>query len=335
VIVDLKRFIAEERPYWTELAGMLDKLEADTAHKLELEQARRFHYLYERASADLGKISTFSSEPELRRYLESLVARAYGEIHEVRRRPHRLAPLRWFFETFPQTFRRQAGAFWLSGAVMLAGTLFGVAVMLFDPESKSVVMPFGHLLGDPSERVAQEEKAADDRLEGGKGSFSAYLIVNNTRVSIFAMALGATWGVGTIILLFYNGALLGAVAADYVMAGQTGFLLGWLLPHGSVEIPAILLAGQAGLVLARAMIGWGEKTTMPVRLRQAGPDLVTLIGGVVVLLVWAGFVEAFLSQYHEPVLPYEVKIAIGAGELILLGLFLSLSGRKSQQEPAA
>ena len=45
-------------------------------------------------------------------------------------------------------------------------------------------------------------------------------------------------------------AILGAVAVDYVADGQTRFLLGWLLPHGAIEIPAILIAGQAGLVLA-------------------------------------------------------------------------------------
>jgi hypothetical protein len=37
-----------------------------------LDQLRRFHYLYERASSDLGKITTFASEPDTRRYLETL-----------------------------------------------------------------------------------------------------------------------------------------------------------------------------------------------------------------------------------------------------------------------
>ena len=32
---------------------------------------------------------------------------------------------------------------------------------------------------------------------------------------------------------------------DYILAGESVFLLGWLLPHGAIEIPAILLAGQA------------------------------------------------------------------------------------------
>src|SRR5213079_3164412 len=107
-------------------------------------------------------------------------------------------------------------------------------------------------------------------------------------------------GVGTILMLFYNGIMIGAIAVDYIRAGQTKFLLGWLLPHGSIEIPAILIAGQAGLMLAGALIGWGKRLSMRARLRATSQDLVTLIFGVAVLLAWAGFVEAFLSQYHEP-----------------------------------
>jgi uncharacterized membrane protein SpoIIM required for sporulation len=143
------------------------------------------------------------------------------------------------------------------------------------------------------------------------------------------MALGMTWGVGTVLLLFYNGVILGAVALDYVRAGQTKFLLGWLLPHGAVEIPAILIAGQAGLVLALALIGWGTRAPVRERLREVSRDLTTLIFGVGLLLIWAGFVEAFLSQYHEPVVPYVAKIAFGLVELVLLFLFLAKSGTRS------
>ena len=120
--------------------------------------------------------------------------------------------------------------------------------------------------------------------------------------------------------------MLGAVAVDFVQAGQTKFLLGWLLPHGAIEIPAILIAGQAGLMLALALIGRGQRVPLRARLRAVSHDLVTLIFGVGLLLVWAGFVEAFLSQYHEPVIPYSAKIAFGLVELVLLFLFLAKSG---------
>ncbi len=328
MIIDLKKFIQEERPYWSELETILDNLESRTTYGLDLNGVKRFHHLYQRASADLAKMVTYSSEPNIRRYLESLVARAYGEIHETRHKPHRLAPLHWFFTVFPNTFRRNIRAFWISLAAFLLGCVLGGFALTVDPGAKQVIMPFPHLKGDPSQRVAWEESADEDRLEGAKTYFSSYLITHNTKVSIFTLALGMTYGLGTLIYLFYNGVILGAVAFDYIQAGETPFLLGWLLPHGAVEIPAILLAGQAGLVLASALIGWDRPIPLRIRLRKVSKDLVTLIIGVAIMLSWAGIIEAFFSQYHEPAIPYSGKIGFGILELTALVLFLAKSGTR-------
>jgi len=332
MIIDVQRFIATEKSQWEELEYVLQLLERDPSRRMSVDESKRFHYLYEKVSSDLAKISTFASEKEIRGYLESLVARAYGEIHETRIKPHRFSPFKWFFRTFPQTFRRHFNAFLLSTAIFLVGSMFGAAAVSLDSEAAEAIMPFRQLLEDPRKRVEREEKHVNDRLEGQKTTFSAYLMNNNIRVSIFAMALGMSWGVGTIIILFYNGVILGAVAMVYVAAGETVFLLGWLLPHGAIEIPAVLFGGQAGLVLANTMIGKGQRTPLRVRLRAASADLMTLIFGVAVLLVWAGFVEAFLSQYHEPVIPYWLKITFGSLELVLLALFLGRSGRNAPPE---
>jgi len=334
VIIDLQRFLADEQPIWAELESVLNRFDENPAHRLSLDDAKRLHYLYQRTSADLGKLATFNSEPQLRRHLETLVARAYGEIHETRAEPHRLAPLRWFFGSFPRAFRKHTRAFGLSVAVTVVGCVFGAMALLFDPSAKAVLMPFPHLQADPAKRVAQEEKNADhDPLRGDKTPFSAYLMTHNTRVAIFVMALGMTWGVGTLLVLFSNGVMLGAVAADYIAAGQTKFLLGWLLPHGVIEIPAVLIAGQAGFLLASALIGWRNRQPFATRLRACAPDLVTLIGGAAVMLVWAGCVEAFLSQYHEPVIPYAAKITFGLVELTLLAVFLARSGKQNEDAP--
>ena len=335
MIIDLQRFVTTERRHWAELERLLDRIEAAPGAKMSLEQMMRFHQLYERASADLAKITTFSSEPETRRYLEALIARAYGEIHETRDRRTRLSPLTWFLQTLPQTFRRHIRPFYLAVGITLLGCLFGGLALVLDPESRHATMAFGHDLLTPEERVRQEEKATSDPLSGAKTSFSAYLMTHNTRVSIFTMALGMSWGVGTVIMLFCNGIVMGAISVDYMQAGQTKFLLGWLLPHGVIEIPAILIAGQAGLLLAHALIGWGRRISLAGRLREVSRDLTTLIFGVALMLVWAGFIEAFLSQYHEPIIPYTAKIAFGLIELSLLCLFLSRSGRNSSALPVS
>jgi len=334
MIIDMQKFIDGEKRYWTELERMLDVIENEPGHRMDVEQVKRFHYLYQRTSADLAKIMTFSSEPEIHQYLESLIVRSYGNIHEIRKKAHRLSPLHWFFNTFPQTFRRHRSAFYLSLIITFCGFLFGGFAISFDPDAKEIILPFAHLQGDPSERVVHEEKAEDDQLQGIKMTGAAWYMTHNTKVSVFVMALGITWGIGTLILLFYNGIILGAVALDYVLAHETEFLVAWLFPHGVVEIPAVLLAGQAGFVLAYALIGWGERVSLRMRLRKISKDLITLISGVALMLIWAGFVESFISQYHEPVLPYSFKIGFGVVELIVLTLFLSISGRNIKRKHA-
>jgi uncharacterized membrane protein SpoIIM required for sporulation len=331
VIIDLTRFVEAERPGWEELESLLDKLGADPAFRLDIDGARRFHYLYQKTASDLSRIQTFAAEPDLRRHLEALVLRAYGEIHEARDRGFRFHPARWFLQTLPRTFRRHLGAFGLAVAITMAGCAFGGFALLADPSARETLLP-DHLHQSPSRRVAEEERAPSDRLAGTKTTLSAFLMTHNIRVSVFALALGMTWGIGTTVLLFANGITLGAVTVDYFRDGQGTFLLGWLLPHGAIEIPSILLAGQAGLVLARALIGRSDRAPLAHRLRSVMPDLLTLIGGVAILLIWAGTVEGFLSQYHAPFLPYGLKIALGVVELALLAALLMFGGRSEESK---
>lgn len=329
MIIDLERFVTEERPHWERLEQMLGDIERDPDRRLPLNEILLFHELYQRCSADLAKIATFSGEPDLHRYLEGIVARAYGEIHSATGQQTRISVWRWFTQAFPATFRRHIAPFWLAAALTAAGCIFGAAALRFDPDARRSIMPFQALNESPAERVHREESARTDRLAGQKGSFAAMLMTHNAQVTFFTMALGITWGIGTMIVLFYNGVVLGAVAFDYIRSGQTAFLFGWLLPHGVVEIPAILVGGQAGLLLASALIGWRSRETRRMRLRQVLPDLITLVFGAAIMLIWAGIVEAFLSQYHAPVIPYGVKIGFGIAELAALSLFFVRAGRQA------
>jgi uncharacterized membrane protein SpoIIM required for sporulation len=328
MIVDLKQFIERERGIWEELDKTLTRIENQTLWRPTLEEAQRLHYLYERTGAGLIKISTFAAEPNLLHSLESLLTRAYAELQTGQSRTDRLSVWHWLLITFPQTFRKHFRYFLASLLLTICGGLFGSAAVAFDPDAKAAIAPFPHLLQNPAERVKEEERRTNPTLESSKSRFSATLITNNTKVSILALALGITWGIGTLILLFYNGVVLGAVIFDYVRAGQSVFLMGWLLPHGVIEIPAILIAGQAGLLLGQALVGWNSEEGLTRRLRSITGSLVTLISGAALLLIWAGLVEAFFSQYHQPILPYQFKIIFGLIELAAL-VFLLTHRKKS------
>jgi uncharacterized membrane protein SpoIIM required for sporulation len=334
MISDLKHFIERERPHWQELERELMRVREGTADMSDLGYAKKFLGLFSRVSSDLARIQGFSAEPELKAYLEDLVGSGYAEIHSTTQDARRFRPLHWVLRILPQTFRRQIWGWHVAVGLTIVGGLLGSLLIAFDLEGREAIYPFPHLVQmTPRERVAQEEKPTEkDRMAGQKAMFSASLMQNNISVSFRALAFGMTWGLGTVLLLFYNGVVLGAVAFDYIADGQLVFLLGWLLPHGSFEIPAILIGGQGGLVLGRALIGWGTADSLRTRLRMIAPDVATLGGGAALLMVWAGIVEAFFSQYHAPVLPYWVKISFGSVELVALMWFLFRYGKETEAE---
>jgi uncharacterized membrane protein SpoIIM required for sporulation len=336
MIVDLTAFVQREKPIWTELETRLGQWEKDPSHIPALVEAQRLYYLYERTCSALTRVNTFAAEPALVSYLESLLARAYGQLNSRSDSARRWSFRTWFLGTFPQAFRRYFRYFAFGILLTIVGAVFGGGAVYFDPDAKPAIVPFAHLLGDPKERVRAEEQGQQSasELDGYHSTFSAELLTNNTHVAFLALALGMTWSLGTVLILFYNGVILGAIVLDYLRAGEPWFLAGWLLPHGVIEIPAILVAGQAGFLLGQALIGWNSAEPMVQRLRLITSPLATLAGGSALMLVWAAIVESFLSQYHQPVVPYAAKIAFGCLELIVLVLYLTLSGRKGQDVPA-
>ncbi len=90
MIIDLRQFIETERKIWDELSQRIQRLETDPNTPLSVADAERIYYLYERTSSALVRITTFAAEPSLVLFLQSLVARAYTELNEVRSRDRKL-----------------------------------------------------------------------------------------------------------------------------------------------------------------------------------------------------------------------------------------------------
>ena len=333
MIIDVRKFVEHRESAWVKLAEELDQYEESKGKGWDLDRVENLYDLYHQSCSDLAQAQSFSSDPQLVRHLEILVSRAYGTIYRRRRVFRWKTAVEWTYKGFPQSFRKNIRYFWLSLAITLVGALLGGFLVANDPEAKRTVFgDFTHLLGDPSERVAQEESIEDGETPAVQAQFSSQLMTHNIRVSLFALSLGLLWGTGTIIVLFYNGAILGGVCYDYIQAGEGEFLAGWLLPHGVIEIPAILIAGQVGLMIAQCLLGWNSDLSIADRFKSIRGELARLIGGIFLMLVWAGFVESYLSQTHEPQISYSSKIMFGIAEFIVFFGFLALSGRNSPKQ---
>ena len=99
----------------------------------------------------------------------------------------------------------------------------------------------------------------------------------------------------------------------------------------SMSYQSVLSAFGEGAFLTGSAFSF----TRIVGLSPAQVGLGLTIGGVAVFLVWAGIVESFFSQYHEPILPYWLKITFGIAELALLCWFLFFHAKGPNKKLAA
>ena len=153
---------------------------------------------------------------------------------------------------------------------------------------------------------------------------------NNVKVTMIAFATGIAAGVGTFMILFYNGLMLGVVGAAVAARGPHvawGFW-SFVAPHGVIELTAIFIAGGAGLMLGWAVLSPGEYTRSTA-LKLVGREAFKLMLGVASMLLVAGIVEGFLSP---SMLPNAVKLSCAAVLGTALYSYLFMAGKK---QPAA
>jgi uncharacterized membrane protein SpoIIM required for sporulation len=242
--------------------------------------------------------------------------------------------IRFVTHGYPDLLKAEWRMVIASGLLFAVGAGFGWLGMAFDPEAAPYLVPSMHQKLDPTERVKTEAKSEGVDV-GGQAAFSTFLMRNNIGVAFFAFALGLTAAVGTAILLFGNGVLLGSLAWVYASKGQAAWFWAWILPHGIPEITAICLAGAAGLVIGRALVA-PRGLSRRVALRREGAVAVKLVLGTIVLFVLAGMIEGTISQIHPPRLPIWFKITfalvVGGGVYAyLLSGFLRRAVSHSQQ----
>ena len=151
------------------------------------------------------------------------------------------------------------------------------------------------------------------------------ITTNNLTVAFTTFALGIT-AVGTIWMIFLNGLMIGVVGAATWRAGMALALWSFVAPHGVLELPAIFLAGTAGLEIARGMLFPGM---LPRReaIAGAGGRASRLVLGALPLLLIAGTIEGFFSPTDAPV---AMKFTLGAVLFIALLAYLFGAGRAPQ-----
>jgi uncharacterized membrane protein SpoIIM required for sporulation len=154
---------------------------------------------------------------------------------------------------------------------------------------------------------------------GGRAVAASGIIANNVRVAFYCLAGGIFLGVGSLVLLAFNGLQIGAAAGHFANAGLLAYLLEFILGHGALELFAIWVAGAAGFLLGKAVVAPGDLTRGDA-LVLAGRRAVRMIGAAVVCLLVAGLVEGFVSTSG---LGWSGRFAASGITLLFLAFYLA------------
>ena len=274
-------------------------------------ELRELALLYRQTAADLSAARENPANAQLAAYLNQLLGRAHNLVYAAR--PARRRSLVAFYaRTFPQVFRETWRYTAAAAALFAIGGLGGALLSIADPGFERFVL--GGAMMDTIER----REMWTHSIVSIKPLASSAIMTNNLSVAFTAFAAGSLAGLGTIYMMLFNGLLIGVIGAACARAGMSVALWSFVASHGVLELPAIFIAGGAGLLLARGIIAPGALSRRDA-LAESGAAAIRLLLGVFPLLIVAGVIEGFVSPTAIDPL---VKFIIGGSLFVLLSLYL-------------
>ncbi len=300
----IQQFIEKNTPLWSEFKALTELIDKKGIKSLGSKQLKRYLYLFRRSSHQLAYARTHYPGSEVIPYINSLVAISHNHIYSVKK--YDFSEIGEFFKFgLPNSIMRYKNYILIATAVFLFGFFLSWLLVAANPQSAAYFMPEDMIQGINWDANTSEQ--------WDYPVMSSYIMTNNISVAIKAFVLGITLGIGTFYILFFNGALLGALTG---LVYQKGNPLGYwslILPHGILELTAIFIAGGAGFILALSILIPKEYSRKHSIIKGA-KEATGLMLGVTVFLIIAGIIEGFFT----PIDIYPVYKLVFAGLTLLM-----------------
>ena len=306
------RWLEKRKPHWSRLEELLERTTKKGFQSLSRFELQELGLLYRQIAADLAALREDRGSVHFARYLNQLLARAHNTIYSA----HRASPaamVEYFRYAYPRIFRQNLTYCAAAFLIFLGSAIVGVALTYHDPDFKVKI------LGPQMVETIERRQMWTHSIVGIKPVASSAIMTNNMGVAFMSFAAGITGGVGTIYMMIFNGLLIGVIGTACWFSGMSLQLWSFVAPHGVLELPAIFIAGGAGLRLAYSLLfpGFlprGESVA------RAGTEAVKLLLGTIPILIIAGVIEAFVSPTGLAV-PLKFGMAAALFTLLLAYLF--------------
>jgi uncharacterized membrane protein SpoIIM required for sporulation len=297
-LVNATRFRQAHEADWERLELIVTRVEKRSIRSLSDADLLELPGLYRTTLSSLSVARDTSLDRALVSYLERLCTRAYFQIYGVQ-----TPAWRQFTGFFAHSWPDAVRAIWRETLFCIALT-FGAALLAYllirsDPSWFYSMIPEGLADGrDPSataEYLRSTLYSSSKDKDGWLGAFATFLFTHNSQIAIFSFALGFAFAVPTVLLILYNGLMLGAFYAVFASKGLGPNVIAWLMIHGTTEIFAICISGAAGIRIGMAIAFPGRVSRMDAAV-QAGRIAATAMAGTVIMLAAAGLLEGVGRQ---------------------------------------
>ncbi|MEN9441784.1 MAG: hypothetical protein RLZ33_1861, partial [Bacteroidota bacterium] len=273
------------------------------------EKWQRFEKLYESNSQDPEELSnlymdmtddlsyaqTFYKRRTVRVYLNQLAQKVFTGVHKQRGESFKKLFTVWKVSLPLEIYRARKNLLFALVAFMVY-VLIGAITTHFDPDFPRVVMGDGYVdmtIQNIKNGVPLNVYQDDSQL----GMF-IQITTNNMKVSFLTFFVGFFFTVGTHVLMFYNGVMLGAFQYFFKMKGLliTSFLGIWI--HGAFEISSIVIAGAAGITAGN---GWlfPRSYTRLQSLQLSTKRGLKIMMSLVPFIIAAGFLESYVTHNYQ------------------------------------
>lgn len=303
----LDRFVSERTEAWTQLDAMV-KHARGRPERLGTDGLLALGALYRSAAADLALARRrWPGDPVVAR-LEDVVGRARHLVYDSQGRRGSLVS--FFSHTYWRRIGERPVPLALAAALLVAPLLLAALWAAADPAAAGGLIP-GRFQGSAPAGGDLGIPAA------GQAALASQIFTNNIQVTFLAFAGGIAAGLGTAVVLLYNGVVIGAVAGLAVDAGAAGPFAELVSAHGVLELSCIVVTAAAGLRMGWALIEPGRIARGQALVAEAR-RAVEIVLGTIPWLVLAGLVEGFVTPAG---LGLSAALAIGFS---LGGLFWTL-----------
>ena len=328
--VDIDAFVAAHQGAWWRLQQLTKG--ARNVSRLSPDELDELVHLYQRVGTNLSVARVdYAADSALVSRLTLLVADAHGVLYGQRDTEVRKALAQFANVTFP------AAIYALRRYIAVAAVLTFLPWAVFQIWLAISPSAFDAAAPDAAAQQYIEQDFEEYYSNQPSQNFATQVFLNNVRVGFLAFASGILLCVVTAALLVWNGASVGMAGGLFTHVGQSDKFWGLILPHGMLELSAVVVAGAAGLRIGWVMIDPGDRPRYQALVDESRRMGSVLIGLVVAFLL-AAVVEGFVTGRPWPT---ALRIGIGGGVFtlfwgwtILAATRLHLESR-AQQSPVA